>query len=144
MEAYEQKLISDALNYAHLTTLPKKADQTKVLWIEAIAKIRLANNSIGYGVVKRNADLSYRVTYVNGATAAIVELEEVYPYVVLDKQYIHKFGKNDTEKERIAYLKPLNLPYAMTQDYFDNMTVDELNKEVVKAAVYQQLKALEE
>ena len=143
MDTYEQKLISDALNFAHLTTLPKKADPQKSLWIEAIAKIRLANNSVAYGVVKRNADLSYRVAYVNGATAAIVEIEEVYPYVVLDKQYIHKFGKNDTEKERIAYLKSLKLPY-VTEGYFDNMDIEELNKEVVKAAVYQQLKALEE
>lgn len=144
MEAYEQKLLSDVLNFAHLTQLPKRVDMSKVLWIEAVAKIRLSDNSIGYGVVKRNADMSYRVTYINGATASIAKVEEVYPYIVLDKRYIQKFGKDDTEKERIAYLKSLNLPYAMAQDYFDNMSVDELNKEVVKAAVYQQLKSLEE
>lgn len=140
METYEQKLISDALNFAHLTTLPKKADPQKSLWIEAIAKIRLANNSVAYGVIKRNADLSYRVTYINGATAAIVGIEEVYPYVVLDKQYIKKFTDKAGEKERIAYLESLNLPYAVG-GYFDGMDIEELNKEVVKAAVYQQLKA---
>lgn len=143
MEAYEHNLIADALNFAHLTTLPKKANPQKTMWIEAVAKIRLANNSIGYGVVKRNADLSYRVTYVNGATAAIVDIEEIYPYVVLDKQYIKKFSEKADEGDRIAYLKSLNLPYAV-DGYFDGMDIEELNKEVVKAAVYQQLKALEE
>lgn len=140
MEAYEHNLIADALKFAHLTTLPKKANPQKTMWIEAVAKIRLANNSIGYGVVKRNADLSYRVAYVNGATAAIVGIEEIYPYVVLDKQYIKKFSEKADESDRIAYLKSLNLPYVV-DGYFDGMDIEELNKEVVKAAVYQQLKA---
>lgn len=144
MNHQEQKLISDVLNFAHLTKLPKKTDNSKSIWIEAIAKIRMSDNSIAYGIVKRNPDLSYRVAYNNGAIATVVGLEEVYPFVLLDKQYIQKFGKDDTEKERIAYLKSLNLPYAMAQNYFDNMTIDELNKEVVKAAVYQQIKAMEE
>lgn len=143
MEPYEQKLISDALNFARLTTLPKKADPQKSLWMEAIAKIRLANNSVGYGVVKRNLDLSYRVLYINGSTASIVDIEEVYPYVMLEKQYIKKFTEKAGEKERIAYLESLNLPY-VAEGYFDGMDIEELNKEVVKAAVYRQLKALEE
>lgn len=143
MDYYEQKLISDALNFAHLTTLPKKADPQKSLWIEAIAKIRLANNSVAYGVVKRNLDLTYRVLYVNGSTASIVGIEEAYPYIMLEKQYIKKFTEKAGEKERIAYLESLNLPY-VAEGYFDGMSIDDLNKEVVKAAVYQQLKALEE
>ena len=143
MDKYEQNLISDVLNFAHLTSLPKRVDPKKSLWIEAIAKIRLSNNSIGYGVVKRNIDLTYRVLYVNGATASIVDIEEVYPYIMLEKQYIKKFTEKAGEKERIAYLESLNLPY-VAEGYFDGMSIDELNKEVVKAAVYQQLKSLEE
>lgn len=143
MEPYEQKLISDALNFAHLTSLPKRVDPQKSLWIEAIAKFRLANNSVGYGVVKRNLDLSYRVLYINGSTASIVDIEEVYPYIMLEKQYIKKFTEKAGEKERIAYLESLNLPY-VAEGFFDGMTIDDLNKEVVKAAVFQQLKAMEE
>jgi hypothetical protein len=143
MEKYEQNLISDVLNFAHLTSLPKRVDPKKSLWIEAIAKFRLANNSVGYGVVKRNIDLSYRVLYVNGSTAAIVDIEEAYPYIMLEKQYIKKFTEKAGEKERIAYLESLNLPY-VAEGYFDGMSIDDLNKEVVKAAVYQQLKSLEE
>lgn len=143
MDNREQNLISDALAFAHLTKLPKKGDPEKGLWIEAIAKFRLANNSVGYGVVKRNIDLSYRVLYINGSTASIVEIEEVYPYVMLEKQYIKKFTEKAGEKERIAYLESLNLPY-VAEGYFDCMSIDELNKEIVKAAVYQQLKSLEE
>ena len=143
MEKYEQNLISDVLNFAHLTSLPKRVDPKKSLWIEAVAKFRLANNSVGYGVVKRNLDLSYRVLYVNGSTAAIVDIEEAYPYIMLEKQYIKKFTEKAGEKERIAYLESLNLPY-VADGYFDGMDIDDLNKEVVKAAVYQQLKSLEE
>lgn len=143
MEKYEQNLISDVLNFAHLTSLPKRVDPKKSLWIEAIAKFRLANNSVGYGVVKRNLDLTYRVLYINGATASIVDIEEVYTYIMLEKQYIKKFTEKAGEKERIAYLESLNLPY-VAEGYFDGMSVDELNKEIVKAAVYQQLKSLEE
>jgi hypothetical protein len=142
MDNREQNLISDALAFAHLTKLPKKGDPEKGLWIEAIAKFRLANNSVGYGVVKRNLDLSYRVLYINGSTASIVDIEEAYPYIMLEKQYIKKFTEKAGEKERIAYLESLNLPY-VADGYFDGMSIDELNKEVVKAAVYQQLKALE-
>lgn len=143
MEKYEQNLISDVLNFAHLTSLPKRVDPKKSLWIEAIAKVRLSNNSIGYAVLKRNFDLTPRVLYINGSTASIVDIEEVYPYIMLEKQYIKKFTEKAGEKERIAYLESLNLPY-VADGYFDGMSIDELNKEVVKAAVYQQLKSLEE
>ena len=142
MDKYEQNLISDVLEFAQLTSMPKRVDPKKSLWIEAIAKFRLANNSVGYGVVKRNIDLSYRVLYVNGSTASIVDIEEAYPYIMLEKQYIKKFTDKAGEKERIAYLESLNLPY-VAEGYFDGMSIDDLNKEVVKAAVYQQLKSLE-
>lgn len=133
----EQNLIADALRMAHLTELPKKADK-KSVWIEGIAKITLADGSTAYGIVKRNTDLTHRVAYVNGNTAAISKVEEVYPYITLNSDYIKKFGKNDGEQARINYLKSLHLPWAFAADYFDNMTLDELNKEVVKAAVYMQ------
>ena len=142
MDKYEQNLISDVLEFAQLTSMPKRVDPKKSLWIEAIAKFRLANNSVGYGVVKRNIGLSYRVLYVNGSTAAIVDIEEAYPYIMLEKQYIKKFTEKAGEKERISYLESLNLPY-VAEGYFDGMSIDDLNKEVVKAAVYQQLKSLE-
>ena len=138
----EQQLISDALRMANLTELPKKADK-KSVWIEGVAKITLADGSTAYGIVKRNNDLSHRVVYVNGNTASIVKVEEVYPYITLNSDYIKKFGKNDGEQARITYLKSLHLPWAFAADYFDNMTLEELNTEVVKAALYQQQKDME-
>lgn len=138
----EQQLISDALQKAHLAELPKKADK-KSVWIEGVAKITLADGSTAYGIVKRNPDLTTRVCYVNGNTSAIAKVEEVYPYITLDSKYIKKFGKNDGEQARIAYLNSLHLPWASTSHYFENMTLEELNKEVVKAALYQQQKDME-
>lgn len=143
MTQYEQNLLTDALHVAHLIQLPKEVKKEKEIWIEAIAKIRKADSSICYGILKRNFDLTSRVSYINGSISAIAEIEEIYPYITLDKNFIKKFGKNDTEKERIAYLHSLNLPY-VSAGYFDGKSIDDLNKEVVKAAVYQQIKALEE
>lgn len=138
----EQNLIADALRVAHLTELPKKADK-KTVWIEGVAKITLSDGSTAYGIVKRNPDLTHRVAYVNGNTAAISKVEEVYPYINLNSEYIKKFGKNEGEQARITYLKSLHMPWSFAEDYFDNMTLDELNKEVVKAALYQQQKDME-
>lgn len=143
MTQYEQNLLTDALHVAHLTQLPKEVKKEKEIWIEAIAKVRKADSSICYGILKRNFDLTSRVSYINGSISAIAEIEEIYPYITLDKNFIKKFGKNDTEKERIAYLQSLNLPYVFA-GYFDGKSIEDLNKEVVKAAVYQQIKALEE
>jgi hypothetical protein len=131
----EQQLIADALRVAHLTELPKKADK-KSVWIEGVAKITLADGSTAYGIVKRNPDLTTRVVYVNGNTAAIANVEEVYPYVTLQPEFIHKFGKNEGEEARIKYLRSLNLP--CTHPDLSEMTLEELNREVVKAAVYMQ------
>ena len=135
MTTREQNLIADALQKAFLTQLPQPADQ-KTVWIEGIAKIRLADGSVGYGIVKRNPDLTHRVCYINGSISAIVEVEEVYPYITLNKDYIKKFGKNEGEEARIKYLRSLNLPCISVD--LSEMTLDELNKEVVKAAVYMQ------
>lgn len=139
MDSREERLIADVLNKAHLVEMPKPAD-TKTVWLEGIAKIRLANNSIGYGIVKMvELDADPVVTYINGDTFAITEIEEVYPYEVLQKEYIKKFTSKEKEPARINYLKSLHLPYA-EEDTFDNMTIDELNKEVVRAAFYLQKK----
>ena len=134
--ASEQKLINDVLQKAFLTKLPKAAGR-KTVWIEGIAKIRLDDGSIGYGIVKRNEDLTTRICYINGHISAIREIEEVYPYITLRKEYVKKFS-NDDPKTRIEYLKSLELPWALPMN-IDEMTVDELNKEAVKAAIWQQM-----
>ena len=134
----EEKLIADVLRNAQLAKLPKKVTPDNFIWIEAIAKIKKLDGNIGYGIVKRNSDLSYRVTYINGSTATIVELIEVYPYVTLDKAYIKKFKDKEDIQGRIAYLQSLDLPYSGEWD-LDNMTIADLNKEIVKAALYKQL-----
>lgn len=139
MESREERLIADVLNKAHLVEMPKPVD-TKTVWLEGIAKIRLANNSIGYGIVKMvDLDADPVVTYINGDTFAITEIEEVYPYVILRKEYIKKFTSKEKEPARINYLKSLHLPYA-EENTFDNMTIEELNKEIVRAAFYLQTK----
>lgn len=141
LSEYEKRLLADALSAAHLTKLPTKMDPKEVIWIEGIAKIKLVDGSYGFGIVKRNPDLSYTVTYINGATSPILYVEEVYPYVKIDKSNIKKFSDKEDSDGRINYLQSLHLPYEID---FENATVADLNKEIVKAAVFQQLNAMEE
>lgn len=141
LSEYEKKLLADALNVANLAKLPPMIDPNEVIWIEGIAKIKLIDGSYGFGIVKRNPDLTYTVTYINGATSPIMHVEEVYPYIKINKDNIKKFADKDNRESRIMYLQSLHLPYKID---FENATISDLNKEVVKAAVYQQLKSLEE
>lgn len=138
---YEKNLLADAMNTAHLAKLPPKMDPAEIIWMEGIAKIKLIDSSYGFGIVKRNPDLSYTVTYINGATSPIMYVEEVYPYIKIDKENIKKFADKEDRDGRINYLKSLHLPYAID---FENSTIADLNKEIVKAAVFQQLNAMEE
>lgn len=141
LSKYEQKLLADALNTAHLAKLPAKMDPENFIWIEGIAKIKLIDSSYGFGIVKRNPDLSYTVTYINGATSPIMYVEEVYPYVKIDKANIKKFADKNDRESRIKYLQSLHLPYEID---FENASIADLNREIVKAAVFQQLNAMEE
>lgn len=141
MTQYETKLIADVLNAAHLAQMPKKANSEKVIWLEAIAKLRLADNNMAYGILRRNPDLTHRVLYVNGSISMIANVEELYPYITLDKERVKKFTAAQKEEARIDYLRSLELPY-LAGVSLEDMTLDNLNKEVVKAAVYEQLNDL--
>ena len=135
MFEYEKKLINDAMNVAQVAELPKAVPPDSYVWIEGIAKIRLRDNSIAYGIVKRTPDLTQTVTYVNGATSSILSIEEVYPYVTIDKSGIKKFKKDDVDGRK-EYLLSLNLPYEVN---LEKANITDLNREIVKASLYQQL-----
>lgn len=141
LSEYEQRLLADALDKAQLTNLPAKMDPENFIWIEGIGKIKLIDGSYGFGIVKRNPDLSYTVTYINGATSPILHVEEVYPYNKIDRANIKKFSDKEDRNGRINYLQSLHLPYEID---FENASVADLNREIVKAAVFQQLNAMEE
>lgn len=141
VSSYEQNLIADALRVAQMAKLPAKTSPEDLTWIEGVAKIRLSDASVGYGIVRRNPNLSVSYKYVNGNTAAIAAIEEVYPYESIDKRRIKKFGKDDDAEGRVKYLKSLNLPYEID---FENATIADLNKEVVRAALFMQLNNKEE
>lgn len=138
---YENRLISDALNKAGLAQLPPAAKPEDLTWIEGVAKIRLDNGGYCYGIVKRTPDTNFIVSYKNGPISAIKYVEEVYPYTLLDKSRVKKFTAKEDAKARINYLKALHLPYEID---FENATLADLNKEIVKAALYQQINNKEE
>lgn len=141
LSEYEKMLLSDAMNFVHIAKLPKAVSPKNFLWIEAIAKIKLRDGSYGFGIAKRNSDLTLTYKYINGNTSAIMYIEEVYPYVSIDARHIKKFKDKEDVEGRIAYLKSLELPYEI--DFEDNR-ISHLNEEIVKAALYQQLNAQEE
>ena len=128
------------MSVANLAKLPTKTDPDEFVWIEGVAKIRLIDGSCGFGIVKRNPDLTYTVTYINGNTSPIKHVEEVYPYVKIDKTNVKKFEDKEDREGRINYLRSLHLPYEID---FDNISIAALNKEIVKAAVFFQLNKME-
>jgi hypothetical protein len=138
---YEKKLLADALSNANLAKLPTKMSPDNFTWIEAIAKIKKQDGSTCYGIAKRNPDLTYRITYINGKTAPIFEVEEVYTYVKINKDSIKKFADKEDRDGRISYLKSLELPYQID---FEKADIASLNEEIVKAALYQELNTPEE
>lgn len=138
MLKYEQEKLKEAMDEAGITTLPKGISPDIPIWIKGVAKIQLCDGSIAYGIVKREKNMDLSVVSIKGNTSSVRLIEEVYPIVTINKQKIKKFpeSEKDNLNIRINYLKSLDLPYPI--DY-ENASLKDLNKEVVRAALYFQL-----
>ena len=135
-------LLVDVLQKVRLTALPKPVEKNNILWIDAVVKARLQNNSIAYGICERNADLEEKIVYINGDTSAIAFIEEYYPIHFIAKEYIKTFRKDDDRESRIKYLNSQPKPHEGID--YNSLSIEELNKEIIKNAFYQQLNFMEE
>lgn len=131
---HEKKLINDVLSRAELKKMPKANNAS--VWIWAIAKFRLQDGSFGYGIIHRNLSLGYEIKYINGNTSAIGSIIDVYPYETVDTRTIKRFKDDEDRGARVDYLKSENLPY-LDIEKLEGMSIEDLNKEVVRVAVYK-------
>lgn len=134
------KLMREILEFAHLTELPNEVTEETKLWVRAIGYVRKQNGEHGWVVMQREHDMTVRPIKTVGSMSPVAVVEKYYPYILLDKKYIKGF-RTDASKPRIEYLQSLKLPYFSEKD-FENMTLAQLNKEIVGAAIYLQIKDL--
>lgn len=127
----EESLI-DALSYCDLRDLPEIEDGENV-WIRAIAKIVKSDGGEYYAYVEKGNDLKNRIIKDFGSMSSIVKVVAYYPFSYLKADFMPEF-KTKKKEERIAYLTR----YKTTKDY-SNMTLKELNDEVLKGAIAMQL-----
>ena len=133
---YLKKEIPTVLSKANVSVFPEKETSETEMWVRAIALARTADGNHTLVLLTRQPNMEYAITY-NGAQSPVREFVEFYPYELLNKKYIRGFKGNAAEP-RIEYLRSLNLPYAEGVDY-SAMSVSELNKAIVGAAVYMQI-----
>lgn len=139
-DKFLEKYRIDIMNYVKINEFPQEETEDTKLWIKAIALVRKHNSTYAYANLVRNPDMSYSVEHINGSMSPIASYEKIYPYLLLDVKYIKGFRGNGYEP-RVEYLKSLSLPYLNNVD-LTKMTLADLNKEIVGAAVYLQLNDL--
>lgn len=127
----EESLI-DALSYCDLRDLPEIEDGENV-WIRAIAKIVKSDGIEYYAYVEKDDNLNNRIIKDFGSMSSIVKVVAYYPFSYLKADFMPEF-KTKKKEERIAYLTR----YKTNKDY-SNMTLRELNDEVLKGAIAMQM-----
>ena len=137
----KEKSLQRALEYCFITSLPEKADGEN-LWIRAIAEVEKRDGTHSYVYVEKSyKTLENRIVADFGSVSQIVEVIEYYPFSYLDGSYIPEFkskkkgesSKKQDIEDRVLYLKN----YAKRD--CEGMTQKELDKEILKFAIYKQL-----
>jgi hypothetical protein len=131
-----EKSLVDALSWASLRELPPK-DKKENVYILALALVSKKDGSKSYVATKKGKDGKDRVVKDFGSTATIVKIEEVYPYLLLDGNYLPTFEGKKRE-DRIKWLTMMD-----AEGNYEEMTLKELNKEVLLIAMRNQLRAME-
>ena len=128
----EEKNLLDALSWCGLKKLPEK-DNGEDIWLEALAKVSKANGSISYVYIKKNAELKDVIAKDFGDISMIAKVIEVYPFNFLKASFMPTF-KGNNKNERLHYLQKV-----YKDKDFSSMTVKQLDTEILKVAVLNQL-----
>ena len=102
MNKIEEKSMLDALSYCDLRDVPE-ADTNKYIWLRALALVEKADGNRAYVLMEKNENGKDVIKKDFGTTAAIVNIVEVYPFKLLEAQFLPEFQSND-KKNRIAWL----------------------------------------
>ena len=128
----EEKNLLDALSWCGLKKLPEK-DNGEDIWLEALAKVSKADGSSCYVYIKKNGELKDVIAKDFGDVSMIVKIDEVYPFNFLKASFMPTFKANN-KNERIHYLQKI-----YKGKDFSGMTVKQLDTEILKVAINNQL-----
>ena len=128
----EEKSLVSAIAYCSLRELPEK-DNGEDIWVEALAKVKKADGTQNFVYVRKNKDGENVIAKDFGSISIIREIIEYYPFNYLKPKFIPTFKANKKE-DRLYYLQKIN-----KDKDFSKMTVKELDKEILKVAINNQL-----
>lgn len=98
MKNQKESTLKEALNYAHLHELPAKWDN-KALWIKAIGLVTRMNGRVqSYVILRREASGRY-FTVKDFSLDAIRSIDEIYPYIYIDSQFLPKFTTQQADEK---------------------------------------------
>lgn len=127
----------ECLKWCGVPSLPDEDDKENI-WIKAIALVQKADGSESYVAIKKDEQLRDKIVKDFGSVSVIRVVKAIYPYSYLSGAYVPQF-KTKKKEERIAYLQKI-----YPQDDFSQMSVKELDKQVVISAVQYQMKKEEQ
>ena len=129
------KSLLDALCWTGLRELPEPDDKEHV-WIKALAIVRKSDGTQGYVYMEKDKKtLENKILKEFGTISTIRTIEEIYPFSYLKDTYVPKF-KTAKKNERIAYLSKYD---KKSESEYAEMSLKELDKEVMRRAVVKQL-----
>lgn len=135
MANVKETSLLDALAYCDLRSLPKEWDKQNV-YILAIGLVSKSDGTFNYVSMKKDVDGKDTIVKDFGNISAINRIEKVFPYKFLDESYMPVF-KTKGKDERIEWLTK----YGTKGDY-SNMSLKELEKEILNNAMRQALVAI--
>lgn len=129
-----ESTLTKALSWANIRELPEK-DNGENIWIYALALVTKRDGSRAYLILSKDKKGNDIIAKDFGNISSIVSIDEVYPYLFLNTQFIPEFKKPNKE-ERIKWLKMNN-----GEKNYSEMTMKELNNEIVNVGIQNQIRA---
>lgn len=127
----------ECLKWCGVPSLPDEDDKENI-WIKAIALVQKADGSESYVAIKKDEQLRDKIVKDFGSVSVIRVVKTIYPYSYLSGAYVPQF-KTKKKEERISYLQKIH-----PKEDFSQMSVKELDKQVVISAMQYQIKKEEQ
>lgn len=132
MDKKEEKSLISAMAYCSLRERPQ-ADDGENIWIEALAKVKKADGTTSYVYVSKDKNGNNVIKKDFGSISIIRVIETYYPFNFLSDKYLPTF-KGAKKEDRLRYLNKV-----YKDKDFSNLTLKELDKEILKVAINNQL-----
>ena len=128
----EEKSLISAMAFCSLRELPQEDDKENI-WVEALAKVKKADTTTSYVYVRKDKNGENKIAKDFGSSSVIRKVICYYPFNFLKANYVPTF-KTQKKEDRIRYLQKV-----YKDKDFSAMSLKELDKEVLKVAINNQL-----